>query len=69
MSEFAMVGWVIAGILGLGWWLTSKYDAREREIVNAINILGQKMENEVMPKLAQQHEQLRMVEQQLSQKM
>lgn len=36
MDHFAIIGWILAGGCALGWWLTLRYDAHEREIVTAL---------------------------------
>lgn len=32
-------GWMLALVLALGWWLSTKYDAHERELVGFVNQL------------------------------
>ena len=63
MTELSMLGWVFAAVVALGWWLTSRYDTHEREIVSAVNQLGQRVENEIKPTLAELKQRLVSVEQ------
>lgn len=46
----------------MGWWLTSRYDAHEREIVNAVNQLGQQVEREIKPALGDLKERIARLE-------
>jgi hypothetical protein len=55
-------GWMVALVLGMGWWLMKRGDDHEREIVTTLNTLKYAVEREIGPALGQLNERLAKME-------
>lgn len=40
---YGLLGWLATGLAVMGWWLMHRADSRERELVNGLNQLNDRL--------------------------